>query len=42
MKISLEDIAGFESECLVLGVPRGNEVILLKPDEEVEAGVKVF
>lgn len=36
-------IAGFESEVLTLGVPdKGGNVVLLKPDSEVDLGVKVF
>ena len=36
-------IAGFESELLVLGVPDGNEdVVLLSPDREVPPGGRMF
>ena len=36
-------IAGFESEVLVLGVPDGNEdVVLLSPDHEVPPGGRMF
>ena len=36
-------IAGFESEVLVLGVPDGNEdVVLLAPDHEVPPGGRMF
>ena len=36
-------IAGFESEVLVLGVPGGNEdVVLLSPDHEVPPGGRMF
>jgi tRNA-binding protein len=36
-------IAGFESEVLVLGVPDGNEdVVLLTPDDEVPPGGRMF
>ena len=36
-------IAGFESEVLVLGVPDGNEdVVLLAPDYEVPPGGRMF
>ena len=36
-------IAGFESEVLVLGVPdEEGEVVLLAPDQEVSAGVRMF
>ena len=36
-------IAGFESEVLVLGIPDGNEdVVLLAPDHEVPPGGKMF
>jgi tRNA-binding protein len=36
-------IAGFESEVLVLGVPDGNEdVVLLTPDHEVPPGGRMF
>jgi len=36
-------IAGFKSEVLVLGaVPNKDNVVLLKPDFEVEPGVKVL
>lgn len=35
-------IAGFKSEVLVLGgVPSEDDVILLRPDEEVENGTKI-
>ena len=36
-------IAGFESEVLVLGVPDGNEdVVLLSPDHKVPPGGRMF
>jgi tRNA-binding protein len=36
-------IAGFQSEVLVLGVPDGNEaVVLLSPDHEVPPGGRMF
>jgi tRNA-binding protein len=36
-------IAGFESEVLTLGVPdKDGNVVLLKPDSDVNLGVKVF
>jgi tRNA-binding protein len=36
-------IAGFESEVLVLGVPDGNEdVVLLSPDHRVPPGGRMF
>ena len=36
-------IAGFQSEVLVLGVPDGNEaVVLLTPDHEVPPGGRMF
>jgi tRNA-binding protein len=36
-------IAGFESEVLLLGVPDGNEdVVLLSPDQRVPPGGKMF
>jgi tRNA-binding protein len=36
-------IAGFESEVLVLGVPDGNEdVVLLSPDHQVPPGGRMF
>jgi tRNA-binding protein len=36
-------IAGFESEVLVLGVPDGDEeVVLLSPDHEVPPGSRMF
>ena len=36
-------VAGFESEVLVLGVPDGNEdVVLLSPDHEVPPGGRMF
>jgi tRNA-binding protein len=36
-------IAGFESEVLVLGVPDGNEdVVLLAPDHEVPPGGRML
>jgi tRNA-binding protein len=36
-------IGKFMSECLVLGVPDPNgEVVLLRPDEEVPNGARLF
>lgn len=40
-------IAGFQSEVLVLGVPgngveREGDVVLLRPDQDVEPGARVF
>lgn len=40
---SPKNIAGFQSEVLVLGVPdKNHDCILLRPDDEVELGVKVY
>lgn len=36
------NIAGFMSECLVLGLRKGNKIMLLVPDKEVELGERVF
>ena len=36
-----KQIANFMSECLVLGVVNNDEVILLRPDFEVENGLKI-
>jgi len=35
-------IKNFMSECLVLGLQKGKRIVLLKPDEDVELGEKVF
>ncbi|MFW6386997.1 MAG: tRNA-binding protein [Bacillota bacterium] len=35
------NIAGFESEVLVLGVYSGEGVVLLQPEQEVEVGGKI-
>ncbi len=35
-------ISNFMSECLVLGLRKGNKIMLLVPDEEVELGERVF
>jgi tRNA-binding protein len=38
-----KQIANFKSEVLILGIPDENgDVVLLKPDKEVELGVKAF
>lgn len=36
-----KQIADFMSECLILGAMNGSEVILLKPDSQVENGLRV-
>lgn len=36
-----KQVANFMSECLVLGVVNNDEVILLRPDFEVENGLKI-
>ncbi len=35
-------IAGFKSEVLVLGVVKDNDVVLLRPDFDVELGLRVL
>lgn len=36
-----KQISTFMSECLILGVVKGNEVTLLTPDKKVEDGLKI-
>jgi tRNA-binding protein len=38
-----KQIANFKSEVLVLGVPdKNNDIILVKPEKEVDIGVKLY
>lgn len=37
-----KQVANFLSEVLVLGVPKDGEVVLLRPDREVEPGARVY
>ncbi|MDL5511633.1 tRNA-binding protein [Arenibacter sp. M-2] len=36
-----KQIANFMSECLILGAVDGSDVILLRPDDEVDNGLKI-
>ncbi len=36
-----KQIANFMSECLILGAVSGQDVILLRPDEQVDNGLKI-
>lgn len=42
INFSPKQIANFMSECLVLGVVNGTEVILLKPEHRVNNGTQVL
>jgi len=36
-----KQIANFRSECLILGIQKGNEVILLKANDKINNGMQV-